>query len=516
MEPSPNLDLAAVRAARELLEAIVADRSLLASIPKEERTALLVAAGRLAHPTIGELRKESRELRRARRRERREADRLAIAATAIREARQAPVFATPPALPGPDPAAARELLTPRNCYVCKAPYRRVHHFYDSMCPACAELNYTKRFQTAPLPGRVALVTGGRVKIGFQIVTKLLRAGARVVVTTRFPHDGARRFAAEPDAADWKDRLDVVGLDLRHAPSVERFAAHAVATWDRLDVIINNAAQTVRRPPGFYAHLLPLELQPPRELPALARRFVDRWHDLRGELAGHDALPHDPGASASGPAPALAPAGSQGRAVMGLLEPARLAQLRTATDGEDGFAVFPVGRTDQDEQQVDLRRMNSWRMALADVPPWEMLEVQLVNAVAPFILNAGLKPLLLRDRTGEKHIVNVSAMEGSFSRGTKTDKHPHTNMAKAALNMMTLTSAPDYARDGIFMNAVDTGWVTDEDPAHQAAHKRDVLGFEPPLDIVDGAARVLDPLFAGLLTGAHTWGKFLKDYAPTEW
>jgi NAD(P)-dependent dehydrogenase (short-subunit alcohol dehydrogenase family) len=146
----------------------------------------------------------------------------------------------------------------------------------------------------------------------------------------------------------------------------------------------------------------------------------------------------------------------------------------------------------------------------------MLEVQLVNAVAPFILCSQLKPLMMRDRTDRKHIVNVSAMEGVFSRRTKTDKHPHTNMAKAALNMLTLTSAPDYAKSGIFMNAVDTGWVTDEDPASIVTRKQAEQDFHPPLDIVDGAARVCDPFFSGLNTGSHLWGKFLKDYFPSDW
>jgi NAD(P)-dependent dehydrogenase (short-subunit alcohol dehydrogenase family) len=146
----------------------------------------------------------------------------------------------------------------------------------------------------------------------------------------------------------------------------------------------------------------------------------------------------------------------------------------------------------------------------------MIEVQLVNAVAPFILCSKLKPLMTRHPGRDKHIVNVSAMEGQFARRTKTDKHPHTNMAKAALNMMTLTSAPDYLKSGIHMNAVDTGWVTDEDPAEHATRKQAEIDFHPPLDIVDGAARICDPFFHGLLSGEHVWGKFLKDYRAAPW
>ncbi len=461
----------------------------------------------------------AKAFRRIERKEKRDADKETRAATEIRTVRRAEVFVAPPQLVGGTaeaPGEVRELTKPRNCYVCKVEFRRMHFFYDSMCDECATLNYEKRFQTAPLHGRVALITGARLKIGYQASLMMLRAGARVIATTRFAHDAAARYAREEDYDDWRDRLQVHGLDLRHSPSVEIFARFLLSTERRLDLLINNAAQTVRRPPRFYAHLIEQEMLAARELSERARPLLHSYEACKGAFAGEGSG----GARTSGGGiesnlglqtwPANAPG-------IGILAPAALSQIPCAFDEAlDSGGIFPAGALDADLQQVDLRSMNSWRMTLADVPTPELLEVQLVNAIAPFILCSKLKPLMMRDRTDEKHIVNVSAMEGKFSRHTKTDKHPHTNMAKASLNMMTLTSAPDYAKAGIFMNAVDTGWVTDEDPAHLAARKQEMHDFQPPLDIVDGAARVCDPFFSGILTGSHVWGKFLKDYKSTSW
>jgi len=291
--------------------------------------------------------------------------------------------------------------------------------------------------------------------------------------------------------------------------VEIFARFLLERLPRLDYILNNACQTVRRPAAFFQHLLAGEAESIGALP-------DAW---RSTLADHDELRRTLEGSQSGirtvAAEALVAPAAQWHGE-GLLHSAALSQRRYLDeDFRGGEALFPANRYDEDRQQVDLRAVNSWRLRMHEVETPELLEVQLVNAIAPYILNARLKPLMLKTPLRHKHVVNVSAMEGQFYRTTKTDRHPHTNMAKAALNMMTRTSALDFVKDGIHMNAVDTGWVTDEDPAVHAARKIE-LGFAPPLDIIDGAARIVDPIFVGQLTGAHFWGQFLKDYKPAPW
>lgn len=499
----------------DVLSRLAADPTLLAALDGERHRALMMAAGRVSRPDRLTQFQRARALRTHLRRQQRRHDQRVLDATEIRSAQRASVFVAPALreLPAPDADTAEqpELLEPRSCYVCKDDYRRVHFFYDTMCPPCAALNYSKRHQTARLDGHVAVVTGARLKIGYQTSLILLRAGARVIATTRFPKDAAIRYAREPDFASFADRLQIHGLDLRHAPSVELFTRYLSEHIDRLDHIINNAAQTVRRPPAFYAHLLPREHTPTADLPPGAQQLL-RAHEQLLSLLGYSeaaAL----GSVASG-------AGlvhwHGGATAVGLVDSAGLSQIPCAPGDEHADASFPQGETDPDLQQVDRRTMNSWRLPLGEVSTPELLEVHLVNAVAPFILNSKLKPLLLRQRTFQKHIVNVSAMEAVFSRHKKTDKHPHTNMAKAALNMMTRTSAVDYARDGIYMNSVDTGWVTDEDPLHHVVRKQHAHDFHPPLDIVDGAARVCDPIFSHLLTGEPMWGLFLKDYRPANW
>jgi NAD(P)-dependent dehydrogenase (short-subunit alcohol dehydrogenase family) len=392
-------------------------------------------------------------------------------------------------------ALAGIFVKARPCYICKQDYVEVDAFYHQLCPSCAASNRAHREASTDLTGRRALLTGGRAKIGMYIALRLLRDGAHTTITTRFPGDAVRRFKAMPDSAEWLHRLRIVGIDLRDPAQVVALA-DSVAESGPLDILINNAAQTVRRSPGAYAPLAAAESDPlpAGELPELLTfdHISDAHpHALAGSLSEHP-MPH-------------LPDGWQGSELSRL---AVLAGSATAELVEAGRAIDAGGLV------PDQNRVNSWTQRVDEVDPLELLEVQLCNTTAPFILISRLRAAMAASAARRKYIVNVSAMEGVFSRGYKGAGHPHTNMAKAALNMLTRTSAAEMLTDGILMTAVDTGWITDERP-HFTKVRLAEEGFHAPLDLVDGAARVYDPIVQGE-AGVDLYGCFLKDYRQADW
>ncbi|MFH8382494.1 SDR family oxidoreductase [Kitasatospora sp. NPDC018058] len=430
----------------------------LRALPSHDRTRLH------AERQLSSFVMESRKRRRQEAKQAvRQADAELLAATATggrRRREDAPLTRT---TTGP----VGELQLPRRCYVCKQAYRQVDGFYHMLCPDCAADNTARRDLGTDLRGRRALLTGGRVKIGFQLALMLLRDGAELIVTSRFPQDTVRRFRAAQGSEQWWDRLTVVGIDLRDPRQVLGLTEQLRADGRPLDILVNNAAQTLRRPPESYALLAAGEVT---ALPA----------------TDHRAITHAPGFRPLSGASTQLPAGAG-----------------SLLDFTDEAGLLP-----------DLAPANSWSATLGSLDPAEVLETQLVNALAPALLCDRLLPLLLASPLPARYIVNVTAVEGRFAVRNKTSRHPHTNMAKAALNMLTRTSAAELATQGVHMCAVDTGWITDENPAPKktriAAH-----GFRTPLDIVDGAARVYDPIVRGE-AGHPVSGVFLKDYRVAEW
>ena len=469
------------------------------------------------HPDIVAVKHAASHMYKALKRERRTrkreaelaADRAVTARTATGspqriddETRGIPLVSTTPG------AFAGELLNPRGCYICKHDYTLVDAFYHWLCPSCSAMSHAKREARTDLTGRRALLTGGRAKIGMYIALRLLRDGAHTTITTRFPKDAVRRFAAMEDSGDWLHRLKVVGIDLRDPAQVVALADD-VAAAGPLDILVNNACQTVRRSPGAYAQLIELEGAPlptGLELPEMvAFDGISRAHPaaIAGALSA-EAVAHHEGESAE-----VARAAHTAASITALALTAGSASLAAHLEGTavDAGGLLP-----------DLQTTNSWTQVVDQVDPLELLEVQLCNSIAPFLLVSRLRPAMraaVLAGARRAYVVNVSAMEGQFSRRYKGAGHPHTNMAKAALNMMTRTSSEEmFETDRILMTAVDTGWITDERP-HQDKLRIAAEGWHAPLDLVDGAARVYDPIVRGE-AGEDLRGHFLKDYAPSPW
>jgi NAD(P)-dependent dehydrogenase (short-subunit alcohol dehydrogenase family) len=456
------------------------------------------------HPDFITLRRATAAMFKAAKKERRreirdaiaDADRSVIAATATGapdriddETRGIPISTATTA------PTAGTLLKARGCYICKKPYTVVDAFYHQLCPDCAAMSHAKRDARTDLTGRRALLTGGRAKIGMYIALRLLRDGAHTTITTRFPRDAVRRFRSLPDSPEWIDRLKVVGIDLRD-PAQVLGLAEDVASAGPLDILINNATQTVRRSTGAYQPLVDAELTPLPDGPLPELITSGHTNDQHPQALERSVAAH----------PVLAAAASRADE---LTEQALAAGSSSLERLAAGTAIDAGGLL------PDLHDINSWTQRVDEVDPLEMLEVQLANTTAPFLLISKLRPSMAASPAERKYVVNVSAMEGVFGRGYKGPGHPHTNMAKAAVNMLTRTSAREmFETDRILMTSVDTGWITDERP-HPTKVRLAEEGFHAPLDLVDGAARVYDPIVRGE-AGEDVFGVFLKDYAPGSW
>lgn len=397
--------------------------------------------------------------------------------------------------------------------MCKSEYRTLHPFYHQLCPPCGDFNFAKRLATCSLTGYVCVVTGGRVRIGYQIALKLLRAGATVVATSRFTADMALRFSLESDFPDFAPRLTCERLEMTDIPAVEAFAAHLATRFPRIHVLINNAAQTITRDRRWVEKMGEVEAASALSLPPSGHALLDSpWNAQCPSRLLCNNHPTPPSSTAL----TVVVGGGGGAA------PPSTTPTATSSTLLSNLTPTPTPTLDESGQPVDTTTENSWSRVLEEVSTHELLTTLAVNSIAPFILCSKLKGVLKPCKGGDErlgHIVNVSSLEGKFNVGKKSSHHPHTNCAKAALNMLTLTSGREYASSGILLNAVDTGWITDMAPLGSGASSKIHEAFVgPPLDEIDGASRVLDPIFVHVNSGGkeRMSGLFLKDYHVASW
>ncbi|KAJ5078862.1 oxidoreductase-like protein [Anaeramoeba ignava] len=421
------------------------------------------------------------------------------------------------------------------CYICKVPYKDVHFFYDYLCPNCAEINYNKRIGFVDLTGNIAVVTGGRIKIGFYCALKLLRWGATVLVTTRFPHDAAQRYSKEPDFEKWKKRLHIYGsLDFRDLRRVEIFCEYLKVKFKKIDILVNNSAQTVWKPPLFYQHLKENEQKSFHLLPDDSQKLVEDYHTSFHEFVQKKANFYHQNESnynikflevnkelKQEMEEEIIIEENENKIQIQNLSLPILEEYQKKISLENNPQFFPDNEFDLDQQQIDLRRRNSWYQRLEEIATFETLEVVLVNSLAPFLFVQKLKPIMEKPKESQESsfIINVTAIEGNFYI-PKPTSHPHTNMAKTGMNMITHTLSQEFSDSRIFMNSVDPGWVSDQAPYHvqqnRSENSNSEIEWSIPLDYHDGASRVLDPIFLAHFYKIFYFGKLFKDYRIYNW
>ena len=407
----------------------------------------------------------------------------------------------------------------KNCYICKEKFGldNIHSFYGNLCKKCGDYNYSFRTMKLDFTGRIAIVTGGRVKIGYYIATKLLSYGAKVLITSRFPKDALFKFQKDPDYEKWKNNLVVYPIDFRIFESTIKFVQFINDNFPHVDILINNAAQTIRRTASYYKYLLPIEtkdLNKEDDKKIIKNDFVNLQNQLKeGEKE------QNPGKSKTEIKNALISLmDNKSKEYQEILPLSVIAsQIRIMEEKSQPHVTVMGG----DGQPYDFSKgKNSWNFEFDEIPFQEFTEVQIINTWTPYYLCVKLKPLMMQSPFPDKYIVNVTSVEGIFNH-YKRSSHVHTNMAKAALNMFTRTCG-SYLKDiGIYMTCVDTGWVSPMNEMNSLLDKDKKNSYENefvnvPLDELDGAMRVLHPIIEGIKNKNYLFGILLKDYVKSPW
>lgn len=383
------------------------------------------------------------------------------------------------------------------CYECKTKIRSDkfrHATYDSMCTLCGNINMFKRDFRSNQKHKIAIVTGARVKIGYETALSLLKNGATVIATTRFVDDALERYSQESDYDTYKDNLYLYQLNMLDESNITNFVLYVKGTFGRVDYLINNAAQTIRRPKEFFKEEIQ-KFDMHNDPRIVYRDSNEINYILLGDSGRELCLEYD---VESGKDEQTEYTEHTEHADQDCKVLARV-QLRLDE-------LFPPDKRDEFGQQIDLRKINSWMLNLPNIDIKELAEVFIINAIAPFVLCQKLVGIMgnnTKNAPKLSWIINVTSMEGIFNWKYKPTRHPHTNMAKAALNMMTRTCGEQYIEDGIIMVGVDTGWNNSQQPK---SYER-----VTPIDCKDGSARILDPIYRRLKRHSVIY----KDYKIIE-
>ena len=397
-------------------------------------------------------------------------------------------------------------VTFEKCYICKKIFKidEIHKFYTNLCKKCGDYNYSFREMTFDWEDRIAIITGGRVKIGFNIAIKLLSYNCKVLITTRFPKDALLRYQSHPNYDLWKKNLFIYPIDFRFIDSTVKFIQFIEKTFPYVDFLINNAAQTIRRNTDYYKYLLSIENKTLNDEDTIIIKNSYQTLSLKNNLENlitDESLVKISSNNINQEIFPLSVIASQFKIIEEKYQP-----IKTII----GF----------DGQPYDFsKEKNSWQLEIDEIPFQEFLEVQIINTWTPYYLCVKLKPLLEKSPFKDKYIVNVSSIEGIFNSIRRSSFHPHTNMAKAALNMMTKTCGSYYKKSKIYMTSVDTGWVSPMNNAGVVFKKKDNFENEIknlPLDEIDGAMRVLFPIIEGIVNKKYLYGILLKNYTQVNW